>query len=394
MNILLFTQQLAAFRSGVGTYTHGLITGLMNLGHQITVVVPENEKIEIPGVKILTTPRSRIDPTPGGWLSLGLSFAKILSDRAIEFDIAHFTDAREAWRVYHSPIPVTGMANDSYALDWLDIDFPRKMFVDRYLRSLYYGFLRIMERRTYRHLAGLAINGNYVGRKVISNYHLNPKKVQLIHIGLPEQSPILSNPLAGSPSLIFVGGNFQRKGLSVLFKAVARLLPHFPTIRLHIVGKDRNQPFFIAQARKLGIANAVKFHGSQPNEQVRGMMSGADIFVLPSLTESFGLVYLEAMRVGTPVIATARGEMKEIFVENEEILFVDPEAEEGLAQAIEVITLNTDMASRLRTRGQTAAKRFTVDMMGKATEDFFIKILKNNSLSKNHNSDHKIKKSQ
>lgn len=394
MNILLFTQQLAAFRSGVGTYTHGLITGLMNLGHQITVVVPENEKIEVPGVKILTTPRSRIDPTPGGWLSLGLYFAKILSDRAIEFDIAHFTDAREAWHVNHSPIPVTGTANDSYALDWIDVDFPRKIFCDRYSRSLYYEFLRIMERRTYRRLDGLAVNGNYVGRKVISNYHLNPKKVQLIHIGLPGQPTISSNHLAGSPSLIFVGGNFQRKGLSILLRAVARLLPHFPTIRLHIVGKDRNQPFFIAQARKLGITNAVKFHGSQPNEQVRGMMSGADIFVLPSLTESFGLVYLEAMKVGTPVIATSRGEMKKVFIENEEILFVDPEDEKGLAQAIKVIALNPDMASRLRTRVQTAAKHFTVDRMGKATEDFFIKTLNNYSLSKNNNSGHKIKKAQ
>jgi len=86
MRILLFTQQLAAFRSGVGTYVNALINGLRHLGHQITAVVPEGEDIEIPDLRILTVSHSRFDPTPGGWLSLGTSFAKILSNEAMKYD--------------------------------------------------------------------------------------------------------------------------------------------------------------------------------------------------------------------------------------------------------------------------------------------------------------------
>ena len=376
IRILLFTQQLAAFRSGVGTYAHGLITGLRDLGHQITVVVPEGEGIEIPDLRIHTVSHSRFDPTPGGWLSLGTSFAKILSNEAMEYDIAHFTDAREAWYVRHSPIPVTGMINDSYALDWLDVNFSRNIFADRYMRGFYYWLLRAVERHTYCRLDAVVVNGKYVGRKVINNYRIDHKKVRLIYIGLPDQPPVAPIPLTGSPSILFVGSNFQRKGLSVLLKATAQLLPQFPDVRVHVVGKDRNQPYLVTQARKLGIAEAVEFHGLQPNDQVRGMMIGADVFALPSFTEGFGLVYLEAMRAGTPVIATSIGGAKEVFVDGKEALFVDPGDEKGLAMAIEKITSSPNTAYRLCKWGQAAAKRFTVDAMGRATEELFLEALK------------------
>ena len=376
MRILLFTQQLAAFRSGVGTYTHGLITGLRNLGHHVTVVVPDGEGIEMPDLRIHTASHSRFDPTPGGWLSLGVSFAKILSNEAMEYDIAHFTDARESWCVRHSPIPVTGMINDSYALDWLDVNFSRNIFADRHLRSFYYRLLRGVELNTYRRMDAVVVNGKYVGGKMIDHYRMDPQKVRVSYIGLPDQPPVSPIPLTGSPSILFVGGNFQRKCLPVLLKATAQLLPQFPDVRVHVVGKDRNQPSLVTQARKLGIAGAVEFHGLQPNEQVRGMMIGADVFALPSFTEGFGLVYLVAMRVGTPVIATSRGGAKEVFVDGKEALFVDPGDEKGLAMAIEKIASSPNTAYRLSKGGKAAAKRFTVDAMGKATEELFLEALK------------------
>ncbi len=375
MRILLFTQQLAAFRSGVGTYVNALINGLRHLGHQITAVVPEGEDIEIPDLRILTVSHSRFDPTPGGWLSLGTSFAKILSNEAMKYDIAHFTDAREAWYVRHSPIPITGMINDSYALDWMDENFSRNIFADRYRRGFYYWLLRALERHTYCRLDSVVVNSKYVGRKVINNYRIDPKKLFLIYIGLPDQLPIDPIPLSGSPAILFVGSNFQRKGLPSLLKATAQLRPQFPDIRVHVVGKDSNQGHLVRQARKLGIDKSVEFHGPQPNDHVRGMMTGANIFVLPSLTEAFGLVYLEAMRAGTPIIATSMGGAKEVFVGGKEALFVDPEDEKGLAMAIAKITSSPNTAYRLSQGGKAAAKRFTFDAMGRETEKFLLNAL-------------------
>jgi len=294
----------------------------------------------------------------------------------MEYDIAHFTDARESWCVRHSPIPVTGMINDSYALDWLDANFPRNIFADRHLRSFYYWLLRVVERHTYCRMDAVVVNGKYVGHTVINNYRIDPQKVHVSYIGLPDEPPVSPIPLTGSPSILFVGSNFQRKGLPVLLKATALLLPQFPDVRVHVVGKDRNQSSLMMQARRLGIAEAVEFHGLQPNDRVRGMMIDADIFALPSFTEGFGLVYLEAMRAGTPVIATSMGGAKEVLVDGKEALFVDPGDEKGLAEAIEKITSSPNTAHRLRKEGKAAAKRFTVDAMGKATEELFLAVLK------------------
>lgn len=376
MRILIFTQQLAAFRSGVGTYSYGLITGLMALGHQVTAVVPESEKVEMPALRTITVPRLRFDLTPGGWLSLGISFAKILYDEQGRYDIAHFTDAREAWCVCHSSIPVTAMVNDSYAIDWIKPNYLRRLFSDRYLRSLYYTLLRAAEKQIYSRLDVVITNSSYTAGMITEGYRLDPGKVHVIYCGLSEQPSVSLISLAGLPSVLFVGGNFQRKGLSVLLKAVARLLSRFPHIRLHVVGKDRNQPYLVAQACKLGIDEAVEFHGWQPNDRVRGMMTGANVFVLPSLTEGFGLVYLEAMRAGVPVIATSMGGAKEVFIEDKEALFVEPGDINGLTSALEKIASDPETVFRLREGGRAAVKRFTVDAMAKATEELLFKILK------------------
>ncbi len=82
------------------------------------------------------------------------------------------------------------------------------------------------------------------------------------------------------------------------------------------------------------------------------------------------------MRAGTPVIATSMGGAKEVFVDGKEALFVDPGDEKGLAMAIEKITSSPNTAYRLSKWGQAAAKRFTVDAMGRATEELFLEALK------------------
>lgn len=369
MRILIFSQQFASFRSGVGTYAYGLASGLSALEHKVTVVVPKSEKIEINALNFITVPCFQYDPTPGGWLSLGVFFARILNAQGKYYDIAHFTDAREAWAVRRFPIPVTGMVNDSYALDWLKPDYPRRFFSDKFFRSSYYKLLRTVEKRIYPRLGNLITNSAHTAMNIIEGYHLDQEDVHIIGIGILDKPMVHPISLSGSPSILFVGGNFHRKGLSILLEAVARLLPRFSNIRLHIVGKDRNQPFFVDYISKLGIANAVEFYGWQPNEKVRGMMAGADIFTLPSFNEGFGLVYLEAMRAGAPVIATLNGGASEFFLNGEEALFVNPGRAEELASAIERIATEPQLAFRLRERGKAAVKLFTVDAMAKKTEE-------------------------
>jgi glycosyltransferase involved in cell wall biosynthesis len=375
MRILAFAQQLAAFRSGVGTYAFGLLTGLAAQGHEVTAVVPEDQKTALPGVRVVAIRQRRLDPSPGGWMSLGSAFARFLARQGKAFDVAHFTDAREAWRVRRSPIPVAGMVNDSYALDWCERSYPRHIFADRAWRSLYYRLLRAVEVRTYRSLRAVIANSRHVAHAVRVGYRVDPGRTHVIYYGLPDFSPAPPVRLQGRPSVLFAGGNFQRKGLPTLLSAAARVRTEMPDVCVHVVGRDRNQPVLARLARELGCAQHVQFHGFQPNDRVRGMMSGADVFALPSLTEGFGLVYLEAMKAGVPVVATSSGGASEVLEDGAEALFVAPNDPGALARAIRALVTNPALAERLRTGGRAAAARFDAATMAAKTEEVFSRLL-------------------
>lgn len=375
MRILIFTQQLAAFRSGVGTYAYSLVSGLNASGHDITVVTSSDEVLDIPGTRVIGLPRWALDPSPGGWVGLGIHFARYLKTHARHFDIAHFTDAREGFAIRRCGTPVTATANDAYALDWLNPDYPRALFTDRRLRACYYWLLRITEFRTYRRFNCLIANSHHVRNRTVQGYRLDPQKVSVIYYGLDACEPVSPSALHGSPSILFVGGNFLRKGLATLLDAVAQLKSSFARIQLHVVGRDANQAVLENQARSLGIFDCVTFHGWKPNSTVQQMMAGATMFVLPSLTEGFGLVYLEAMQAGAPVIATRLGGAHEVFVENTEAAFVAPGSVAELSAAIERIASDRNFAEALCEGGRKAASRFTVGSMVEQTETLWKSIL-------------------
>ncbi len=373
MRILLLSQQLAVFRSGVGTYAASLAEGLAARGNQVTVGVPFGQQAEIPGVRVIELPKPPYyDPTPGGWIGLGVHFDKLLAAEGPSYDVVHFTDGREAWAAAaKSGPPLTGMINDSYALDWIQPGYPQGLFADRRLRSLYYRVVRLAEEKTYPFLSGLIANSARVAEAVEKGYGVAPVPVRVIPIGLPSLPPPAPVPLEGEPSILFVGGNFQRKGLGYLLGAAARLRARFPRTTVHVVGKDRNRRALARRARALGLGGSVVFHGHLPHPEVRGMMAGASIFALPSITEGFGLVYLEALRAGTPVVATTAGGFAEHFTHGEDALLVPPGDEEALAAALLRLAEDPRGAASLAAAGRRTAERFTVEAMAEQTEEFF-----------------------
>lgn len=379
LRIILFTQQFSHFRSGVGTYSAVVTQELVERGHGVTLVTPDTE--EAPSglpIRTIKIPRRKLDPTPGGWFSLGISFARILSLEAGKFDLAYFTDAREAWAFNRSSIPLIGMINDSYALDWEMPNYPRSLFLDKKKRGIYYKFLRATEKRTYHHFQALIANSHYVAETVTKGYDLNPSLLHVVYIGLPDLSEITTPmKLDGHPSILFVGGNFQRKGLLTLIQAVSELITVFPQIKLHIVGSDRNQSAFEKQCFDLGISSSVLFHGWKPNDYVCKMIAGARIFAMPSFTEGFGLVYLEAIRAGTPVIASVSSGIAEILRDRIEALFVRRGDVSSLVHAIRDLESDQTLRKNIIAKSRKVLEGFSVKEMTKKTEKIFSSTLQN-----------------
>ena len=150
--------------------------------------------------------------------------------------------------------------------------------------------------------------------------------------------------------VLFVGEmETDIKGVSYLLEAISLLRDRSPDISLDLVGDGRNREKYRSLAHDLGIADICHFHGWQSRDDLACLMSDSDILVLPSLAETFGVVLIEAMASGIPVVATRCGGPEEI-VTPEVGLLVEPADATALANAIASISTRLDEfpAERLR----------------------------------------------
>jgi glycosyltransferase involved in cell wall biosynthesis len=104
--------------------------------------------------------------------------------------------------------------------------------------------------------------------------------------------------------ILFVGSLIPIKGVRYLLEAMPEVLRSFPEYRLVIVGDGPEAGALKRRANELGISNNVEFLGFQSQDRVRTLMQRARVLVLPSLQEGMGVVLVEAMACGTPVVAS------------------------------------------------------------------------------------------
>ncbi|MDQ5823011.1 MAG: glycosyltransferase [Chloroflexota bacterium] len=113
--------------------------------------------------------------------------------------------------------------------------------------------------------------------------------------------------------LLFVGEmNTSIKGVDYLIGAVSILRKRGVEVTLDLVGDGRNRREYETQARRLRVADLCRFHGMLRHEEVVEMMHGYDVLVVSSLAETFGVVVVEAVASGVPVVATRCGGPEEI----------------------------------------------------------------------------------
>ncbi len=131
--------------------------------------------------------------------------------------------------------------------------------------------------------------------------------------------------------LLTVATLTEKKGHAYLLDAMARLGEE-RELTLDIVGDGELRGALADRARRLGLADAVRFHGEQPKEEVAELMRAADLFVLPSLFENLPCVLIEAMASGLPAVATSVGDVPELVQEPGAL--AAPRDVAGLANAI------------------------------------------------------------
>ena len=164
---------------------------------------------------------------------------------------------------------------------------------------------------------------------------------------------------AEGPVVLYAGRLRTRKGVAVLLEAFARLRVEHPGAALVLVGDGEQRPALEAQARRLGIEDAVRFAGARPRDAMAAEYAAADVFCLPSLYEGFPLAILEAMSAGLPVVATAVAGIPEAVVDGATGLLVPPEDAEALARALTALAADPEGARRM---GEAGRRRVAAEL--------------------------------
>ena len=167
----------------------------------------------------------------------------------------------------------------------------------------------------------------------------------------------------GRPTILFFGRLDKRKGFEHLLDAFVHVHRQLPTARLLVVGaytREDKEPF-VLRARREGI-HGVHFLGYAPEDQKPRYFRSCDVFCAPSTGfESFGLVLLEAMAAGRPLVASDIAGYRSVLTDGREGLLVEPGDPEALAAALLRLLRDPELRARMGAQGRATARGLAWD---------------------------------
>jgi glycosyltransferase involved in cell wall biosynthesis len=209
----------------------------------------------------------------------------------------------------------------------------------------------------------------YSKMQIVERLGVAPERVTVIYNGVgtdfhPGDGVVAREEVSrflgvNEPFLLFVGNLKPHKNLGCLLRAFANLCtsPSFDR-QLVIVGQDLKWgKRLVEESRRLRLEGRVFFVPHASVELLHHLYTAADLFVMPSLIEGFGLPVLEAMASGTPVICARASALPEVG--GEAVEYFDPSDAEDLAVTIERVLGSPDLQANLRRKGLERASRFT-----------------------------------
>jgi D-inositol-3-phosphate glycosyltransferase len=201
---------------------------------------------------------------------------------------------------------------------------------------------------------------------LVGLYGADPARVTIVPCGV---NTSLFNPvprgeararlgLNGHRTALFVGRMDPLKGLDLLLEAAHQLRETVPDLRLLVVGGDASPESEEGRvrdlARELGLADRVRFVGAVPQKELPMYYSAADVCVVPSFYESFGLVAVEALACGTPVVASRVGGLPGVVKHDENGLLVAERTASEFAASIGALCGDEGRRSRLASQARAS----------------------------------------
>jgi glycosyltransferase involved in cell wall biosynthesis len=313
--------------TGGYAYDRRIIAELAPLGWRIEVL-NLGDGFPYPSADTRVTARARLAALPPGHPVVidGLAFGML-------------PDAAEALRASH---PLVALVHHPLALE-------------SGLSATDSAALRASERSALVYARRVVATSATIARFLVGEYGVPSDRVSVVEPGTDRVAACPRNS-GGVVELLAVGSVIPRKGYDVLVAALAGLR-HLPW-RLVVAGDCGRSPETSRQIRadivRLGLADRITLLGAVASEQVAPLYACADLFVLPSRFEGYGMAYTEAIAHGVPVVGTTAGAIPQTVPADAGVL-VPPDDVETLAATLHQLIANPDERERLAA-GARAAK--------------------------------------
>ena len=356
---------------GVNAHITHLAAELVKMGHEIKIYAPCS-KNRPHYMKQGVVPLGCVVPIPhnGSIAYVTLDFwliPKIRSSLAKEkFDILH---------IHEPSCPL---------LPWLFMALSKTVNVTTFHyygdRSIKYTIgvrtpLRLLAKKVHGRTAVSVSAMECASRYLPGEYKLIPNGIDANYFAAHSVEP-LPDLCDGKSNILFVGRLEKRKGVEYLIKAYEIVKKECPDSRLVIVGAgDKPRKKYEKEIREKGIKDVV-FTGYVSDEELMRYYRSADIFCAPAIgKESFGIVLLEAMAAGKPVVASNIGGYAGVVTDGEDGLLVPPKDEQQLAQSILTLLRDPDLRQKMGAKGRQKSVRYSWEGIAQQTIDFYQEVL-------------------
>jgi glycogen(starch) synthase len=190
--------------------------------------------------------------------------------------------------------------------------------------------------------------------------------------------------IGNEPLVVTVSRLIKRKSPGLLISAFAKVLKVVPGAKLVIAGSGREKDDLSRQIQSLNITNSVFMVGRLTKGKVAQLMAAANVFVLPSKMESFGLTLLEASAAGVPVVCSNAGGIPEVFQDGFNALLYPPGDDNAMAKAIICLIQDKELAKKISANAMETASKYTWKMTAERTLQVYEEVLQEKASSRSH----------
>ena len=232
-----------------------------------------------------------------------------------------------------------------------------------------------IERDGFLHADHIITVSNLTRNTVIDKYGIDPAKVTTVHnavVPLSDELLHVEAPRMRDKIVTFLGRITMQKGPEYFVEAAVKVLKNNHNVRFVMAGSGDMMDKMIRLVAERGIADRFHFPGFQKGKQVYEMLKASDVYVMPSVSEPFGISPLEAMQMGVPSIISKQSGCAEIL---NNVIKTDYWDIDAMADAINAIVTYPGMYQQLREDGLAEVAQITWEKAGQKVIDIHHQVL-------------------